>query len=57
MVVCCELDSECCFRKKDGRCKILSNCDFNDEKCHFRKLEPFGENQYDKERRKRKIPG
>ena len=54
LVWCCEYTAPCCFKRKDGRCKILNDTDFDDEKCHFRKTEPFGENLYDKERRERK---
>lgn len=44
----------CCFRKADGMCKALGNCDFNDGLCHFRKKYYDGPNLYDQWCKERK---
>ena len=47
-----EEEGYCCFRKWDQlyqitMCDILSDAKFPDGLCHFRKLDPEGDNLYD----------
>lgn len=46
----CPFQEPCCM-KENGKCTALTDTRFKDGKCHFRKLFPHSENEYDKERR------
>lgn len=46
----CPFQEPCCM-KENGKCTVLTDTRFKDNKCHFRKLFPHSENEYDKERR------
>ena len=54
-----EEEGYCCFRYRAGLseplCNILLDADFDDGYCHFRKKTKYGENEYDKMRRERKL--
>lgn len=43
----CPYRGECCMRDDFGNCLALSNVEFRDGKCHFRKEQKEGENLYD----------
>lgn len=46
----CRYTDECCFRNKNGWCRILHDTAFADGECHFRKIWKDGVNEYDKAR-------
>lgn len=48
----CRHEGECCMRYR-GMCIALSNTEFDDHVCHFRKAEAKGVNLYDEGRRKK----
>lgn len=48
---CIEPEKKCCFRTVFNNCGILSDTNFYDNMCHFRKEFIGGQNMYDKERR------
>lgn len=50
-VPCGYKTKECCFRNVFGYCNALSDTYFSDNKCHFRKKTPDGQNLYDLERK------
>ena len=45
-MVKCIYKEKCCFVDKKGQCRILSDVQFKDGKCHFRKREENGQNMY-----------
>lgn len=54
-IPCRYMADQCCFRNVFGCCTILNDTEFKDNKCHFRKLSPEGENMYDLEKKNEKI--
>ena len=46
----CIYKEECCFRSREGWCRILHDTAFADGECHFRKIWKDGVNEYDKAR-------
>ena len=55
-MICKKYNVQCCFAGglAGDKCTILTNTDFKDGACHFRKLTPEGKNLYDEARKEKR---